>query len=507
MAVPETNPRIKKLIDLLLMEAGEDEFDADHKEWQTFLERVYALYIEELKSPIFPHGARWEQGNPMGITQADQTKFALAMFNTIGKDKNDQIMRDWVRDLFKKEKGKAYALEVEALFPQQIWEVHPDLDLKQIEDAYMAQPNEDAAQRDARHLARTLIKDPLNETQMYSVRALQGRPDKDTENLIENYVNTLKRTKISKQQYVPGREPVMGETPAISATTGGSRYDPSELYNQITTNMPDPLAKRDDYMEQLSQFEQGKKEQLEYLKRNDATYQLLGKTQKRIFENTEERLRRQYDIEMAMKSYDGTYLNYLQDYTAGKVKPWSDKQWDVTIQSVLNSDVFNEWFNEISLKGIDPAKQQAIEGVSKEITPTEKDYREAGQLGFSVIANPQYVKQWIIQKQTAGMDPSIRSYMIPAIEKDLNDFELENFAEDKLMYQQANSGILDSSLKNTANKNMAIKYMKEWQDRNFNWMSGKSSTAMDEEKKLKKAGFVLPEEEFKYNSPSLLQRR
>ena len=452
----------EKVIQLILemqQRAGPDEEPVTEAEWQEHLKLLYDAYAKLAEKPgaiRVPYGYK---SKTQAISEETKTKFAVAMMNSIGKEwgERPQNMRNYVRGLFSKErKGSPSYIDTEATFPVQ-WheEFGPEIDTLGIKNEYELNGHDSAMQ-----VGRMLIPDYKTDgATMYGERGdLDTNADRRIETALSNLLSSFDKESMMAtfNQYEPGRIPTMGETVAVMATPEGSRYDPVELFGEknLQLDYPDVLDK--DFHKKIAEFEDGKAAQLDYFKGNDPMYKLLGSGAQQVFNQTETRLRDQYDLERALGTYKDPYVNYLQDYGSGKVKPWSEQQWGVAMTNIQGLEGFGNWMGD----------RQGPDSVFRtEETQTTEEAKNLLKLQHAIIGNRDQVLGWILNKEMAQLDPSIRHYKQPALLKDLNNFIMQNMGKElSILADPAEQQNWEG-----ASKTIGRKTFKEWQDRSFNW--------------------------------------
>ena len=87
----------------------------------------------------------------------------------------------------------------------------------------------------------------------------------------------------------------------------------------------------------FSNYNAGKNMMVDYWKDKSSWYKSRGAYAKIATDRELTRLSSQYDIEKTIGSYNKPYINYLQDYAKGTVKPWNDAMWGAALDSISNN--------------------------------------------------------------------------------------------------------------------------------------------------------------------------
>jgi hypothetical protein len=462
-----------ELINMLMLDAGPNEIGVTDKEWMDMIDEIYQMYRDISGVPKIGFSltqAPSGRGTSL-ISDELRIQFARAMLSSIGKDPLNQKVRDHVRSKFKKEgKDSPYYIDVDSILPVEMWEKYPDVDFNAAKEKF---EESHLYIEDAKQLARESISDPTYKTYASKV-SISGEYDVEIEEMLDDYFTSLSLQKKPKQ--VPG----VGEQPQAPAP--GGYYNPNDLFSSTEwhhdVDLSDTLV--DDFKENASSYNEGKVKQADYFYANNPAYNLMGNTAKGIFKNRENRLRYQYDLEKELGSYKNPYINYIEDYMKGTVKPWSNEQWGVAMQNITGTANLNTWTTPD--EKIQQASEKSIEGGW-----TTEQTRDYLKLSNALIHNEDTVKNWILNKELAGIDPTVRAYRQPALIKELDNFIMQNMGAEK----EQTLNPMTRDLAGTASQNIGRKLFKEWQDRSWNWSTGKSKTIHDEEERLKKQGYKL----------------
>ena len=109
------------------------------------------------------------------------------------------------------------------------------------------------------------------------------------------------------------------------------------------TDLPDMLDH--DFAKNASTYNAGKNMMSDYWRDKSEWYKGQGSAGKRITDRNENRLKNHYVIEKTIGSYNKPYINYLQDYSKGKVKPWNNAMWGAALDSISKNKGFKDMIN------------------------------------------------------------------------------------------------------------------------------------------------------------------
>ena len=467
---------VQRLIELLNVESpvDPDEPGITDAEWERMLKKIYDKY-QELISPI---GVTGGFGVSRQIPEQQKVEFAVAMMRSIGRERNsegivvdtNQDIRNFVRDMFKND------IDVEKYLPKQIWEIYPDLDTSQALQLFQSTNDIDTA----KNILRSVIPygEEDDEQIFYKDHIDKGNDlDENIEILLENFFDPSKQW---GGYVLPESVPGVGEHAGVPVPKGygtkEERFLEKGTYGvKPPENLQFPKAYDEEFVEKASDFALGKIMQSTDYYEQDRSYSMMGKdTQKHLQSVEKGRLSNQYDLEKALGSYNDSYYQYIQDYVAGKVKPWSDQQWGVAMQNIQNVEGFGNYMTP---------EDVGVEAGRTGMT-TEK-MNKALDLTHAVIQDESQVVNMIANKEFAGVDEYTRSIYQPVLIKELRQFIGENMGKHRLAVADPSE---DSA---SQRKIMGQLLFNEWKDRKFNWKKEKSPELAEMQKQMTQQGFKL----------------
>ena len=452
MKKAETPADIKRQLDALIadlqLEAGQGEEYISDVVYQAFLDDTYKRYKELVNLPAWKVGFQSMAGVPTKrkVSDEDHARFARAMYASIGTSPDDAVVRNHVRSIFGE---KILPINVQL-------ERYPQEDFTAAINLLTRAPNQI---EDVKKLMRLAISGEY-------ARGFEERGDKDEEK--EKDINAmieawLKQAAIEKPAIARG----IGETPAI-----GGRYDPKELFGEKNVTQYTPEALSPTFLKDTNDLADGKQMQMQYFRDNNPMYAALGSTAKSIFNKTEKRLSRQYDVEKALGGYKNSYIDYVGDYGEGKVRPWSNQQWQVAMQNVTSTPEFQNLMT-LPKEELKPLIEEAKNDPSKPLN-------DVLNLTTSLISRPEDVTEWIVSKERSKWtDPRDRQVREQVLRKNISNFMMVNLGDDMI----AGADLQPITAK---------KLFNEWQDRKFDWYGApKSPAVQSEEQRLRQKGFNL----------------
>ena len=446
MKKPETTADIKRQLDALIaslqMQAGQGEETVTDKEYQDFLDDTYDEYKRLVNLPAWKVGLQSMAGVPSKrkVSDEDHARFARAMFASVGTGEDDVLIRNHVRNMFGE---KILPINIQA-------EKYPQENFNDAINLLTRAPHEKEGR----------VKDLMRQAISGDTVELDEETEKDINAMIEAW---LKQAAIEKPAVARG----IGETPAI-----GGRYDPKELFGEKNVTQYTPEALSPTFLKDTNDFAEGKQMQMKYFRDNNPMYAALGSTAKSIFNKTEKRLSRQYDVEKALGGYKNSYIDYVGDYGEGKVRPWSNQQWQVAMQNVTSTPEFQNLMT-IPKEELGPLIEEAKNDPSKPLN-------DVLNLTTSLISRPEDVTEWIVSKERSKWtDPRDRQVREQVLRKNISNFMMVNLGDDMV----AGADLQPITAK---------KLFNEWQDRKFDWYGApKSPAVQSEEQRLQQKGFNL----------------
>lgn len=230
----------------------------------------------------------------------------------------------------------------------------------------------------------------------------------------------------------------------------------------------------------FSSYNAGKNRMTDYWKDKSPWYRSRGALAKRVVDREESRLKNQYDIEKTIGSYNKPYINYLDDFSKGKVKPWNNAMWGAALDSISKNKGFKNMINADP----DIVKQLSRMGIEQNVPIQE--LKDNLNLANSIISDYNDVVGWIVGKESgrwgAGQKRN-RAYE-NQLRSNVNSFLIENMGQDMNMLSGPNSVPGTSAV-------IGRKLFNEWKDRGFNWTERKSEAQKFQEKKMLEQGFKL----------------
>ena len=455
MKKPETTADIKRQLDALIadlqMQAGQGEETVDDEDYQRFLDDTYKRYKELVNLPAWKVGLQTMAGVPTKrkVSDQDHARFARAMFASVGTGEDDVLIRNHVRNIFGE---KILPINIQA-------EKYPQENFNDAINLLTRAPHEKEGR------VKQLMREAISGDYASDYYASEGgRKDevieKDINAIIEAW---LKQAAIEKPAVARG----LGETPAI-----GGRYDPKEKFGQRNLTQYTPEALSPTFLKDTNDFAEGKQMQMKYFRDNNAMYAALGSSAQGIFNKTEKRLSRQYDVEKALGGYKNSYIDYVGDYGEGKVRPWSNQQWQVAMQNVTSTPEFQNLMT-LPKEELGPLIEEARNDPSKPLN-------DVLNLTTSLISRPEDVTEWIVSKERSKWtDPRDRQIKEQVLRKNISNFMMVNLGDDMV----AGADLQPITAK---------KLFNEWQDRKFDWYGApKSPAVQSEEQRLRQKGFNL----------------
>ena len=255
-------------------------------------------------------------------------------------------------------------------------------------------------------------------------------------------------------------------------------YEDTFTAKNIKTDLPsmiDAKASAD-----FSTYNAGKNMMSDYWKDKSAWYKSLGATEKRITDREESRLKSQYDIEKTIGSYNRPYINYLNDFSKGTVKPWNDAMWGAALDSISNHKGFKDMINA------DPDIVQQLSKMGVEENVPMQELKDNLNLANSIISDYNDVVGWIVGKESAKWGYGSRANRMREnqLRSNVKNFMIENMGQDMNMLSGPNAVPGTSAV-------IGRKLFNEWKDRGFNWQERKSEAQKFQEEKMIRQGFKL----------------
>ena len=230
----------------------------------------------------------------------------------------------------------------------------------------------------------------------------------------------------------------------------------------------------------FSNYNAGKNMMVDYWKDKSSWYKSRGAYAKIATDRELTRLSSQYDIEKTIGSYNKPYINYLQDYAKGTVKPWNDAMWGAALDSISNNKGFKNMINA------DPDIVQQLSQMGIEQNVPIQELKDNLNLANSIISDYNDVVGWIVGKESgrwgAGQKRN-RAYE-NQLRSNVNSFLIENMGQDMNMLSGPNAVPGTSAV-------IGRKLFNEWKDRGFNWTERKSEAQKFQEEKMLEQGFKL----------------
>ena len=255
-------------------------------------------------------------------------------------------------------------------------------------------------------------------------------------------------------------------------------YEDTFTAKNIKTDLPsmiDAKASAD-----FSTYNAGKNMMTDYWKDKSAWYKSLGATEKRITDREESRLKNQYDIEKTIGSYNRPYINYLSDFSKGKVKPWNNAMWGAALDAISNNKGFKDMINA------DPDIVQQLSQMGVEENVPMQELKDNLNLANSIISDYNDVVGWIVGKESSQWGYGSRANRMREnqLRSNVKNFMIENMGQDMNMLSGPNAVPGTSAV-------IGRKLFNEWKDRGFNWQERKSEAQKFQEEKMIRQGFKL----------------
>lgn len=255
-------------------------------------------------------------------------------------------------------------------------------------------------------------------------------------------------------------------------------YEDTFTAKDVKADLPDMLDP--EFAKNASTYNAGKNMMSDYWRDKSAWYKSLGATEKRITDREESRLKSQYDIEKTIGSYNRPYINYLNDFSKGKVKPWNNAMWGAALDSISNNKGFKNMINA------DPNIVQQLSKMGVEENVSMQELKDNLNLANSIISDYNDVVGWIVGKESAkwGYGSRANTMRENQLRSNVRNFMMENMGQDMNMLSGPNAVPGTSAV-------IGRKLFNEWKDRGFNWQERKSEAQKFQEEKMIRQGFKL----------------
>ena len=255
-------------------------------------------------------------------------------------------------------------------------------------------------------------------------------------------------------------------------------YGDAFTAKDVKADLPDMLDP--EFAKNASTYNAGKNMMSDYWRDKSAWYKSLGATEKRITDREESRLKSQYDIEKTIGSYNRPYINYLNDFSKGKVKPWNNAMWGAALDSISNNKGFKNMINA------DPNIVQQLSKMGVEENVSMQELKDNLNLANSIISDYNDVVGWIVGKESAkwGYGSRANTMRENQLRSNVRNFMMENMGQDMNMLSGPNAVPGTSAV-------IGRKLFNEWKDRGFNWTERKSEAQKFQEEKMLNQGFKL----------------
>ena len=230
----------------------------------------------------------------------------------------------------------------------------------------------------------------------------------------------------------------------------------------------------------FSNYNAGKNMMVDYWKDKSSWYKSRGAYAKIATDRELTRLSSQYDIEKTIGSYNKPYINYLQDYAKGTVKPWNDAMWGAALDSISKNPGFKNMINA------DPDIVQQLSQMGIEQNVPIQELKDNLNLANSIISDYNDVIGWIVGKESGrwGEGQKRNRAYENQLRSNVNSFLIENMGQDMNMLSGPNAVPGTSAV-------IGRKLFNEWKDRGFNWTERKSEAQKFQEEKMLEQGFKL----------------
>ena len=255
-------------------------------------------------------------------------------------------------------------------------------------------------------------------------------------------------------------------------------YGDAFTAKDVKADLPDMLDP--EFAKNASTYNAGKNMMTDYWRDKSAWYRSLGSSQKAMADRSESRLSSQYDIEKTIGSYNKPYINYLQDFSKGKVKEWNNDMWGAALSSISNNKGFKNMINA------DPNIVKELSRMGTEENVSIQELKDNLNLANSIISDYNDVVGWIVGKESSKWGGGRQMYQSyeNILRTDLRNFMMENMGKDMNMLSGPNAVPGTGAV-------IGRKLFNEWKDRGFNWTERKSEAQKFQEEKMLNQGFKL----------------
>ena len=255
-------------------------------------------------------------------------------------------------------------------------------------------------------------------------------------------------------------------------------YEDTFTAKDVKADLPDMLDP--EFAKNASTYNAGKNMMTDYWRDKSAWYRSLGSSQKAMADRSESRLSSQYDIEKTIGSYNKPYINYLQDFSKGKVKEWNNDMWGAALSSISNNKGFKNMINA------DPNIVKELSRMGTEENVSIQELKDNLNLANSIISDYNDVVGWIVGKESSKWGGGRQMYQSyeNILRTDLRNFMMENMGKDMNMLSGPNAVPGTGAV-------IGRKLFNEWKDRGFNWTERKSEAQKFQEEKMLEQGFKL----------------